>query len=54
MSLSPREIELISTAVVDRLARERHDRFVRWMKWSIPILSLLIAAVAAARTFGVI
>jgi hypothetical protein len=54
MSLSPREIEQITTAVVSRLAQERHDRFVRWMKWSIPVLSLLIAVMAAARTFGLI
>jgi hypothetical protein len=46
MSLSTRDIELLSIAVVDRLAQERRSRNIRWLKWSISILSLLFAAVA--------
>lgn len=46
MSLSAREIERLSIAVVDRLAQDRHSRNIRWLKWSISILSLLFAAAA--------
>lgn len=46
MSLSARDIERPSIAVVDRLAQDRHSRNIRWLKWSISIVSLLFAAAA--------
>jgi hypothetical protein len=45
-SLSAREIERLSIAVVDRLAQERRSRNIRWLKWSISVLALLFAAAA--------
>ena len=46
MSLSARDIERLSIAVVDRLAQDRRSRTIRWLKWSISIVSLLFAAAA--------
>ena len=46
MSLSARDIERLSIAVVHRLAQERRSRNMRWLKWSIAILSLVFAAAA--------
>jgi hypothetical protein len=46
MSLRARDIERLSIAVVDQLAQERRARNIRWLKWSISILSLLLAAAA--------
>lgn len=46
MSLSARDIERLSIAVVDHLAQDPHSRNIRWLKWSISILSLLFAAAA--------